>query len=66
MPNLANMISKAAKAEKLSYWDYVKKHQNKKRFGFRYERINTAALLEEEHRRKEEKRKLKYSESKGA
>ncbi len=58
--NPANEISKAAKAEKLTYWDYVKKHQNKKRFGFRSVRINTAALLERDRRVKEEKRKAKY------
>ncbi len=61
MPNLANVIKSLANAEGLSYWEYVKKNQGKKRFGFSYEKVDTAALLELEHQQKEARRKLKYN-----
>lgn len=62
--NLANEIKAAANKERLSYWDYVKKYQDKLRLPFRYVIVDTTAILEEEHRLKEEKRKKKYEEDK--
>jgi hypothetical protein len=56
MKNPANVIAKAAAKEGLGYWDYVKKHQNKKDFGFRYVKVDTAALIEEKERQRAEKK----------
>jgi len=61
--NLARAIKIMAAMEGLTYWEYVKKYQDKKNFGFIYQRINTAALLELEHMQKEIKRKRKYNKS---
>ncbi len=63
MPNLANQILRAAYAVNLNYMDYIRKYPQVSSNGRLVicERIDTAALLEEEHRIKEEKRKLKYN-----
>lgn len=59
--NLANNIKKAAAAEGLTYWEFVKKHQKKERFGFTYTKVNTAALIAHEDYLKAEKRKEKFA-----
>ena len=60
--NLANETKKAATAEGLTYWEYIKKNQgSKKVHGITYKVVNTAALIAHENYLKEQKRKEKFA-----